>query len=197
MRAKRVATPHTEGLAARATQSSSSSQRQRQQQRQQWPCRRPAAAGGRLWGCWQLPGSIWQAAHQRHERGARHGERGRWLSARLVAGWCLAAEASGLEGRTSTVRVARPLAHHALLQCPTAPLLDSHCVPPPPQVTDMVEGELATAAREVPRLAAGGRSGSASSSSRGGEAAGRSRLAATRYSRFESEVGVASVGCAE
>ena len=54
------------------------------------------------------------------------------------------------------------------------------------QVTDMVEGEIATASREVPRFAAGGKSSSGSSDA-AARLASRQRLA-TRYSRFEAEV---------
>jgi hypothetical protein len=56
------------------------------------------------------------------------------------------------------------------------------------QVTDLVEGEIATATREVPRFATGGKG-----SARGGRSDAAARLAsrqrlATKYSRFEAEV---------
>jgi hypothetical protein len=62
------------------------------------------------------------------------------------------------------------------------------------QVTEMVEGEIATATKEVPRFAAGGaaaRSTGASGSSSSSAAAriASRRGAAARYSRFEAEVG--------
>lgn len=59
------------------------------------------------------------------------------------------------------------------------------------QVTEMVEGEMATAAKEVPRFAStASRSRSAGSSSTAAAArlAGRRGAAPARYSRFESEV---------
>jgi hypothetical protein len=72
-----------------------------------------------------------------------------------------------------------------------------HCCLPafvPLQVTEMVEGEIATATKEVPRFAAGGaaaRSAGASGSSNSSAAAriASRRGAAARYSRFEAEVG--------
>lgn len=58
------------------------------------------------------------------------------------------------------------------------------------QVTDLVEGEIATATREVPRFAAGSKS-----STSGGRPDAAARLAsrqrlATKYSRFEAEVSI-------
>jgi hypothetical protein len=56
------------------------------------------------------------------------------------------------------------------------------------QVTDLVEGEIATATREVPRFAAGGKgSASGGRSDAAARLASRQRLA-TKYSRFEAEV---------
>jgi hypothetical protein len=51
----------------------------------------------------------------------------------------------------------------------------------------MVEGELATAAKELPRFAAGGATSRTSSSSAAARLASRQR-AAIKYSRFEAEV---------
>lgn len=61
------------------------------------------------------------------------------------------------------------------------------------QVTEMVEGEMATAAKEVPRFAAGGAAATSSGSS-GGSSSAAARIASrrgagARYSRFEAEVG--------
>ncbi|WIA39698.1 hypothetical protein OEZ86_005761 [Tetradesmus obliquus] len=58
-------------------------------------------------------------------------------------------------------------------------------------VTEMVEGEIATATKEVPRFAAGGaaaRAGGNSSSSSAAARIASRRGAAARYSRFEAEV---------
>lgn len=61
------------------------------------------------------------------------------------------------------------------------------------QVTDLVEGEIATAAREVPRFAAGGKgSGGGGPSEVAARLASRQRLA-TKYSRFEAEVRIGAL----
>lgn len=59
------------------------------------------------------------------------------------------------------------------------------------QVTDLVEGEIATATREVPHFAAGSKgSASGGRSDAAARLASRQRLA-TKYSRFEAEVSLA------
>jgi hypothetical protein len=81
-----------------------------------------------------------------------------------------------------------------------APLLQP--TPNHHQVTDMVEGELATAAREVPRFGSRSASGSSSSRRGGGLGAAAASRQAARYSRFDAEVracvcfrGVAAAAC--